>query len=102
MLERHGLTLPAVGLTYHSTFFSHIFDGRYAGSHYSYLWSAVLEAIALQRLDEQGGLTRANGQWLREALLSRSAVVDPIGAFRSITGREPSVEPLLERRGLAR
>jgi peptidyl-dipeptidase Dcp len=55
----------------------------------------------VQWLDEQGGLTRANGQRLREALLSRGAVVDPIGALRAITGREPSVAPLLERRGLA-
>jgi Zn-dependent oligopeptidase len=67
--------------------------GQYAGAHYAYLWSAVLEAIALQRLDAQGGLTRTNGQRLREALLSRGAVVDPIGAFRAITGREPSVGP---------
>jgi peptidyl-dipeptidase Dcp len=101
VLERHGLTLHAAGLNYHSTFFTHVFDGNYAGAHYAYLWSAVLEAITLQWLDEQGGLTRANGQRLREAFLSRGAVVDPIGAFRAITGREPSVGPLLERRGLA-
>jgi peptidyl-dipeptidase Dcp len=65
------------------------------------VWAAVLEAVALQWLDEQGGLTRANGQRLREAFLSRGAVVDPIAAVRSITGRKPSVEPLLEQRGLA-
>jgi peptidyl-dipeptidase Dcp len=101
VLERHGLALHAVGLTYHSTFFRHVFDGQYAGAQYAYLWSAVLEAIALQWLDEQGGLTRANGQRLREELLSRGAVVDPIAAIRAITGREPSVGPLLEQRGLA-
>jgi peptidyl-dipeptidase Dcp len=91
-----------VGFNYHSTFFSHVFDGPYPGTHYSYLWSAVLEAMALQWLDEQGGLTRPNGQRLRDAVLSRGAVVDPIAALRSITGREPSVEALLARRGLVR
>jgi peptidyl-dipeptidase Dcp len=101
VLERHGLALPAVGLHYHSTFFMHVFDGPYPGTHYSYSWAAVLEAIALQWLDEQGGLTRANGQRLRQAFLSRGAVVDPIDAVRAITGRELSVGPLLERRGLA-
>jgi peptidyl-dipeptidase Dcp len=101
VLEGHGLMLHAVGLHYHSTFFSHVFDGPYPGTHYSYLWAAVLEAIVLQWLDEQGGLTRANGARLREAFLSRGAVVDPIGALRAITGREPSVGPMLERRGLA-
>ena len=101
MLEHHRLAVHAVGFSYHSTFFSHVFDGHYPGMHYSYLWSAVLEAIALQWLEEQGGLTRANGARLRQAFLSRGAVVDPIEAVRALTGREPSVGPLLERRGLA-
>jgi peptidyl-dipeptidase Dcp len=102
VLDRYGLALPAVGFNYHSTFFMHIFDGPYPGTHYSYLWSALLEAITLQWLDEQGGITRANGERLRDAFLSRGATVDPIAALRSLTGREPSVGPLLERRGLAR
>jgi len=102
VLERHRLALPAVGLHYHSTFFIHVFDGPYPGTHYSYLWSALLEAITQQWLDEQGGLTRANGARLRGEFLSRGAVVDPIDAVRRITGREPSVGPLLERRGLLR
>jgi Zn-dependent oligopeptidase len=45
---------------------------------------------------------RTNGQRLRDALLFRGAVVDPIAALRSIIGREHSVEPLLARRGLLR
>ena len=39
-------------------------------------------------------------QHLAEALVSRGALVDPVAALRSLTGREPSVGPLLERRGL--
>ena len=101
MLERHDLAIRGVGFHEHSTFFIHIFDGPYPGTHYSYLWSALLEAITLQWLDEHGGLTRANGQRLRDAFLSRGATVDPIAALRTLTGREPSVGPLLERRGLA-
>ncbi len=101
VLGRYGLDLPAVALHNYSTFFPHIFDGHYPGMHYSYLWSALLEAITAQWLDEQGGLTRANGQGLRDAFLSRGAVVDPIAALRTLTGREPSVEPLLQRRGLS-
>jgi peptidyl-dipeptidase Dcp len=100
VLERHGLDVPAVGLHYHSTFFTHIFDGPYPGTNYSYLWSATLEAVTLQWLDEHGGLTRTNGERLRDAFLARGAVVDPVAALRELTGREPSVAPLLERRGL--
>ena len=102
VLERHGLVVPGVGFHYHSTFFTSVFDGHYSGTQYSYLWSAALEAITLRWLDEQGGLTRANGQRLREAFLARGAVVDPIAAIEELTGRRPSVGPLLERRGLAR
>jgi len=49
--------------------------------------------------DTIAALERA-GQRLRDALLSRGAVVDPLAAVRAITGREPSVRPLLEQRGL--
>jgi len=100
VLDRYGLAIPAVGFHYHSTFFVHIFDGPYPGTNYSYLWSALLEAITLQWLDEHGGLTRTNGERLRDAFLSRGATVDPIAALRHLTGREPSVGPLLQRRGL--
>jgi peptidyl-dipeptidase Dcp len=102
VLDRHGVAVHAVGLNEHSTFFIHIFDGPYPGTHYSYLWSSLLEAITMQWLDEHGGLTRENGERLRDAFLSRGATVDPFAALRSLTGREPSVVPLLERRGLAR
>jgi peptidyl-dipeptidase Dcp len=60
----------------------------------------MLEAIALDWLDAKGGLTRAAGQRLRDEVFSRGAVVDPVAALRAVTGRTPSVGPLLARRGL--
>ncbi|MFL5843924.1 MAG: M3 family metallopeptidase [Solirubrobacteraceae bacterium] len=101
VVEGHGLALQAVGLRYHSAFYAHIFDGGYDGTLYSYLWSATLEATALEWLDEQGGLSREAGRRLREAVLARGAVVEPLAALRSVTGRSPSAEALLRRRGLA-
>jgi peptidyl-dipeptidase Dcp len=100
VLQRHGLALRAIGPHYHSVCFPHVFDGQYAGTHYAYLWSATLEASALEWLDEQGGPTRAAGTRLRETMLARGAVVDPLAAFRAMTGRAPSVAALLARRGL--
>ena len=100
VLERHGLDVPGLEPHYRSTYCVHIFDGGYGGVHYSYLWSAMLEAAALEWLDEHGGLTRANGQRLRDELLSRGATVDPLVALRTVTGREPSVQSMLRRRGL--
>jgi peptidyl-dipeptidase Dcp len=98
---RDGLDVPGLDFNYRSSYFVHIFGGHYDGTHYAYLWAAVLEATVLEWLEEQGGATRAAGQRLREALLARGAVADPLSAVRSVTGREPSVEPLLRRRGLA-
>jgi peptidyl-dipeptidase Dcp len=99
--DRAGLAVPGLDFTYRSSFFVHIFDGHYGGTHYAYLWSAVLESAVLDWLGEEGGPTRAAGERLRAGLLSRGAVVDPLEAVRAITGREPSVAPLLRRRGLA-
>jgi peptidyl-dipeptidase Dcp len=101
VLADHDLDVHAVGHRYRSSFFAHIFDGGYAGTHYSYLWSAVLKCSALEWLDEQGGPSRATGTRLREGLLSRGAAVDPLAALREITGRPPSVQSLLRLRGLA-
>jgi peptidyl-dipeptidase Dcp len=100
VLERHGLALPGLEFSYRSSVFVHIFDGRYAGTHYGYLWSSVLEASAREWLDEQGGPTRAAGRRLRDGLLARGAVVDPLAALRAITGRAPTVQALLRQRGL--
>jgi len=61
----------------------------------------MLEAAARRWMDDAGGPTRTAGQRLRDELLSRGAVVDPLAALRAITGREPSVGPMLEQRGLA-
>lgn len=102
VLDEHGLALHAVGMHYRSTFFIHLFESNYAGTHYSYMWSAMLEAAALAWLDDGGGLTRASGMRLRDELLSRGAVVDPLAALRAITGREATVDQLLARRGLNR
>ena len=101
VLDEHGLALHAVGMHYRSTFFIHLFESNYADTHSPYMWSAMLEAALLGWLDDKGGLTRASGMRLRDDLLSRGAVVDPLAALRAITGREATVDQLLARRGLS-
>ena len=46
------------------------------------------------------GCKRENGDNFRRALLSRGGSVDAMTAFRDFRGRDPQIEPLLERRGL--
>jgi peptidyl-dipeptidase Dcp len=99
-LERHGLALPEVPPRYGTSYFQHVFGSDYAGAYYSYLWAEVLDANVAAWFREQGGLLRSSGEAFRRAVLSRGFTVDPMEAYRELTGRVPSVEPLLERLGL--
>ena len=55
-----------------------------------------------QWMHAHGGLTRANGDYLREHILSRGRTEDPQVLFRNFYGHGPDIEPLLEYRGLAK
>ncbi|MEU7830917.1 M3 family metallopeptidase [Nonomuraea sp. NPDC049129] len=99
-LEAAGIALPTVRPRYRTNYFAHIFAGGYSAGYYSYIWSEVLDAESVLWFKENGGLERANGDHFRRELLSRGGSIDPLTAFRNFRGREPSIQPLLERRGL--
>jgi peptidyl-dipeptidase Dcp len=84
---------------YRFPYFSHIMGG-YSAGYYSYIWSEVLDADTVEWFKENGGMTRENGQHFRDTLLSRGGSREALDLFRDFAGREPNVEPLLERRGL--
>ncbi|MEU3769735.1 M3 family metallopeptidase [Amycolatopsis keratiniphila] len=100
-LTKAGVALEAVPPRYRTTYFAHIFSGGYSAGYYSYIWSEVLDADTVQWFRENGGLTRENGDHFRRELLGRGGSVDPMAAFRAFRGRDPEIEPLLKRRGLA-
>ena len=100
-LEKSGLDYPPVPPRYHSTYFAHIFEGGYSASYYAYLWSEVLARDTGEWFHTHGGLTRANGDYLRTHVLSRGRSEDPQLLFREFYGRAPEIGPLLEYRGLA-
>ncbi len=99
-LERHGVRCELVPPRYRTGYFAHAFTNGYDAGYYSYLWSEVLDADMVGWFEENGGLVRANGDTFRDGLLARGGAVDPMAAFASIRGREPSTQPLLRRRGL--
>jgi len=99
-LRDAGAGLGTVPPRYRVTYFSHVFGG-YAAGYYSYIWSEVLDADAVEWFEENGGLLRENGDHFREALLSKGGSVDAMELYRGFRGRDARVEPLLERRGLA-
>lgn len=98
-LAAAGVALEAVSPRYRSTYFSHILGG-YSAGYYSYIWSEVLDADTVDWFKENGGLTRANGDHFRQTLLSRGGSAEAMSLFRDFRGRDPQIEPLLERRGL--
>jgi len=99
-LREHGIDYSAIPPRYHSTYFSHIFAGGYSAGYYAYLWSEVLARDTGQWMLARGGLTRANGDRLRELVLSRGRTADPQSMFRDFYGGPPDIGPLLEYRGL--
>ncbi|HVW68363.1 MAG TPA: M3 family metallopeptidase [Steroidobacteraceae bacterium] len=99
-LRKNGIDYAAVPPRYHSEYFSHIFAGGYSAGYYAYLWSEVLARDAGKWLHDHGGLTRANGDFLRETVLSRGRSEDPQTQFRNFYGKAPDIGPLIEYRGL--
>ncbi len=99
-LHRAGLDFAPVPPRYRSTYFSHVFAGGYSAGYYSYIWSEVLAADSTDWVLRHGGLTRQNGDRIRQTLLSRGGSADPLSMFRDLTGSSPDVGPLLEKRGL--
>lgn len=98
-LTAAGANLDMLPPRYRLPYFSHIMGG-YSAGYYSYIWSEVLDADTVEWFKANGGMTRENGQHFRDTLLSRGGSAEALDLFRNFAGREPNVEPLLERRGL--
>ena len=99
-LKKAGVDFPPVPPRYRTTYFSHVFENGYSAGYYSYIWSEVLDADSVEWFKQHGGLTRANGDHFRQTLLSRGGSEDAMKLFHDFTGRDPYIEPLLQRRGL--
>ena len=108
-LSEQGIDDALVPPRYRSTYFSHIFAGGYGAGYYSYIWSEVMDADTTEwfRTDGEGardgdlGLNRRAGEAFRREFLSRGDSRDPLVSYRAYRGRDPRIEPLLSRRGLA-
>jgi peptidyl-dipeptidase Dcp len=99
-LKRFKIDFALVPPRYRTGYFAHVWGGGYAASYYAYLWSEVLDDDAFQWFVEHGGMTRQNGQRFRDLILSRGYTQELTSLYRTFRGRDPSVEPLLEQRGL--
>ncbi|WP_333663152.1 M3 family metallopeptidase [Chishuiella changwenlii] len=92
--------LPHVPPRYRSSYFSHIFGGGYAAGYFAYIWAEMLDHDAYQWTLENGGMTRKNGQILREKVFSQGNSDDLNVIYKNFRGKEPSIEPMLKYHGL--
>ncbi len=99
-LAKAGIAHPKIPPRYRSTYFNHIFGGGYSAAYYSYIWAEVLDADAGEWFVENGGLTRENGQFFREQVLSKGNSVDAMEGYLAFRGKDPDIAPLLRRRRL--
>lgn len=99
-LERFGLVEPLVPPRYRSQYFAHIWGGGYAASYYGYAWAKVMDADAVAWFEEQEDVREA-GEHFRRTLLAPGGSVDAMETYRRFRGRDPRIEPLLDRLGLS-
>ena len=100
-LERKKIALATVPPRYRSSYFAHIWSTGYAAGYYAYLWSEMLDDNAYQWFENNGGLTRANGDRFRSMVLSKGYSEDLGKMYSAWLGGEPTAGPMLKQRGLA-
>jgi peptidyl-dipeptidase Dcp len=98
-MARIGL-IPEIVSRYRTTYFNHIFSGGYSAGYYSYLWAEVLDSDAFQAFKETSLFDQATAQSFRKNILEKGNSDDPMALYKAFRGREPSIEPLLKKRGL--
>lgn len=86
---------------YRSTYFNHIFGpgGGYASGYYAYIWAEVLDQDAFQAFREKGLFDQETARGFR-TILEKGGTEEAMTLYKAFRGREPSVEPLLKKRGL--
>jgi peptidyl-dipeptidase Dcp len=98
-LDKLGL-IPEIVVRYRSTYFNHIFSGGYSSGYYSYIWAEVLDADAFQAFVETSVFNREAATAFRKNILEKGGTEDPMTLYIRFRGKEPSIEPLLKKRGL--
>jgi peptidyl-dipeptidase Dcp len=99
-LAKVGLALSQVPPRYRSPYFRHIWSNEYSAGYYAYTWAEMLDSDAYAWFEENGGLTRANGQRFRDMILSRGNSSDLQKLYVDFRGKEPDIKHLLKNRGL--
>jgi len=85
---------------YRSTYFSHIIGG-YAAGYYVYLWAAVLDSDAFQAFVDSGDIfNKEIAAKFRKHILTEGGTDEGMIQYKKFRGQDPSIDPLLKKRGL--
>ena len=99
-LQKIGL-IPEITVRYRSPYFQHIFAGGYSSGYYAYTWAEVLDADAFEAFRETGNIfDPEKAKSFRENILSKGGSEDAMMLYQKFRGKEPSIDPLLKRKGL--
>ncbi|MGC4072274.1 MAG: M3 family metallopeptidase [Nibricoccus sp.] len=99
-LAATGLDTAHVPTRYRSNYFLHIWASGYSAGYYAYQWTKMLATDSAEWFDQNGGLTRTNGQRFRELILSKGHTEDYAPMFRAFYGKDPDIGPMLRDLGL--
>ena len=97
-VKKRGL-IAEIGLRYRSTYFEHIFNHGHSSEFYSYIWTEVLDAHAFEKFKERGLFDQETAHAFRKNILERGGTEEPMTLYRRFRGADPSIEPLLKRKG---
>jgi len=92
--------IPSIIPRYRSTYYNHIFNGGYSAGYYSYIWSGVLDTDAFEAFKTTSLFDQATAKSFRTNILERGGSLDPALMYKNFRGSDPSIEPLLRKRGL--
>ncbi|MFC1688904.1 M3 family metallopeptidase [Pseudomonadota bacterium] len=86
---------------YRSPYFAHIFAGGYSAGYYAYLWSEILDADGFTAFKEAGDIYDPQlAARLKKNVYQSGGLRDADVLYRDFRGKDPSIEPLLQIRGL--
>ena len=92
--------IPEIISRYRSPYFQHIFAGGYSAGYYSYTWAAVLDSDAFEAFKENGLFDQTTAKAFRTNVLERGNTDDAMKLYVAFRGKQPSIDPLLKKRGL--
>eukprot|EP00192_Tetraselmis_astigmatica_P006864 CAMPEP_0117675278 /NCGR_PEP_ID=MMETSP0804-20121206/15517_1 /TAXON_ID=1074897 /ORGANISM="Tetraselmis astigmatica, Strain CCMP880" /LENGTH=757 /DNA_ID=CAMNT_0005484265 /DNA_START=186 /DNA_END=2459 /DNA_ORIENTATION=- len=100
-LARLGMP-QGITMRHRPTHFQHLFStSAYAAAYYVYLWAEVLDADGFEAFMEAGScFDSATAAKVRKFIYSSGNSLEPGEAYRSFRGRDPTVEPMLKKKGL--